>query len=601
MQLVDIAEPEIVKSHDAVYGIDLGTTNSLVAKAEKDGSVLVFEDASGSVLIPSIVGYSGGIPVAVGKRNVEAVTISSVKRLMGKGIGGVPRKFCGVPLVERDGGVALEIEKGLIVSPVEVSAEILRCLSKMVQEATGEPIAHAVVTVPAYFDEVARRETRNAAELAGIEVLRLLNEPTAALVAYEQISDGEICIVYDFGGGTFDVSVVKMHEGALQIIATAGDTSLGGDDIDFLLAKLVLQKYSGEQVRDEEVVPVDLLYDAKRTKELICKAGCEGKYDFKVGNGATFSCVIDSNEFGGLVECIVRRTVAILESAMLDAKVTVHDVSKVVLVGGSSRLPQVKESLKQMFGDKIYDDVDPERAVVIGAALQAYYLSDPASAPKSRVLIDVVPLSLSVETMGGIAEVIIPRNTPVPAVVAQEFTTYVDGQTMISIHVCQGEREIVVENRSLAKFDLQVPPLPAGAARVRVEFRVDMDGLLTVSAKDVLTGLEKNLEINSLRGVTQANIEQAVIDSVENFDSDMVLKELSKAKAEGDKVLEVLDVLIAGAEELLPDSELKEVLDAASSLKAALAESADVDEIHELVEKASLGVIRLKKKKNSVF
>lgn len=601
MQLVDIAEPEVVKDPGAVYGIDLGTTHSLVARVEEDGSVRVFKDTSGSVLIPSIVGYGDCNQVVVGRRDEGAVTVSSVKRLMGKGIRDVPDKFCGLPLAERKGGVALRVGQHFVVSPVEVSAEILKRLSQIVQEATGMPIERAVVTVPAYFDEVARKETRNAAELVGIEVIRLLNEPTAALIAYEHITDGEVCIVYDFGGGTFDVSVVKMHEGVLQIIATAGDTSLGGDDVDFLLAKLVLQKYSGEKICGEEAMPADLLYDAKRAKELICKTGYDGEHAFRIEKDYTFSCVIDNNEFSGLVAGIVRRTVDILELALQDAEVAAHDISRVILVGGSSGLPQVKEALRQMFGDKVYDDIDPEQAVVMGAAMQACYLSDPSSAPKSRVLIDVVPLSLSIETMGGIAEVIIPRNAPVPAVVAQEFTTYVDGQTMINIHVCQGEREIVSGNRSLAQFDLRVPPLPAGEARVMVEFRVDMDGLLTVSAKDVLTGIEKNLEINSLRGVTQSKVEQAVKDSVENFDSDMLLKELSKAKAEGARVLEVLNGLFDGAEGVLSYSDSNDVREAISLLELALAESTDIGKIHECTERASCRVMELRKKKDSVF
>lgn len=602
-QLVDIAEPDAVKSCNAVYGIDLGTTHSLVAKVEKDRSIRVFDDIAGSVLIPSVVGYGACGSVVVGKRDNSAVTISSVKRLMGQGVDCVPDAFCNVPLIERDGGIALAIDAQHVVTPAEVSAEILKYLSKIVQNATGEFITHAVITVPAYFDEIARKETRNAAELAGIEVLRLINEPTAALIAYDHIvADGEIYIVYDFGGGTFDVSVVKMHEGALQIIATAGDTFLGGDDIDCCLAQLVLRKCNDVKLGSDGALSGWLLQEAKRTKEQVCASwGSGDEYVFRISSSSDLSCTISESEFADAVGDIVDRTMSIVKAAMCDAKIAVQDVSRVILVGGSSRVPQVRQSLRQIFGEKVYTDVDPELAVVTGAALQACYLSDPAAAPDSRVLIDVVPLSLSIETMGGIAEVIIPRNTPVPAVVAQEFTTYVDGQTMISIHVCQGEREIVSGNKSLAKFDIRVPPLPAGEARVKVEFRVDMDGLLTVSAKDVLTGLERNLEINSLRGVTQSHIEKAVMDSVENFDSDMVLKELSKAKVEGARVLEVLEGLAEGMEKFLPDSSFNDVQETITSLRSVLAESTDINEVNELIENASLRVIELRKKKNSVF
>ncbi|KJV67946.1 Hsp70 family protein [Anaplasma phagocytophilum] len=590
MQLVDIVEPDVPDADGMAFGIDLGTTHSLVARME-NGQVRIFQDASGRCLIPSVVEYCNQGEVRVG-HDAAASSIRSIKRLMGKSISDVGNSFSGIPVAEHNGGVALGIDGRGATTPVEISAEILKYLNSIVKDSIGEEIKRAVVTVPAYFDEVARKATRDAATRAGIEVIRLLNEPTAAALVYgEKIKNGEICLVYDLGGGTFDVSIVKMHDGVMQIVATGGDTNLGGDDIDYLLAELVLGKYRASCSVSSGEISWSLLLDAKKAKEEVSAAG-SGEYEFRVGD-VVFSCAISIDEFSEIVDKVLSRTLEIVKSTMLDADLVPSEVAQVILVGGSSRLPHVKLLLEKEFPGKVYDDIDPESVVVTGAAIQAYNLSNPLSGTNGGVLVDIVPLSLAIEVMGGIAEVLIPRNTPVPALVSQEFTTYVDGQTSISIHVCQGERELVSENRSLAKFDFEVLPLPAGEARIRVEFRVDMDGMLTVSAQDNVRGIEKSVEINSLYGVTETDIEQCVRDSVENFDSDMHLKELGLAKAECTRILEKMkDIIALGG---LSEVVLNDVRGIMLRCEAALS-SQDIGMVRDISKQLNAKIVDLKKK-----
>ncbi|MGN7661176.1 MAG: Hsp70 family protein [Anaplasma sp.] len=580
MQLLDIAEPYTRASRKA-FGIDLGTTNSLIAAFDQDFGVRIFEDSEGWSLVPSVVAYSRDT-VSVGHDAGSGSVLRSVKRIMGKSLSDVGSSFCGVPVIEKGAGVALDVLGHGAVTPVEVSAEILKRLAELVRYNTGQEVKQAVITVPAYFDEVARKATRDAARLAGIEVLRLLNEPTASALSYrvEQTGGTETCVIYDFGGGTFDVSVLKLHDGVFQVLATGGDTSLGGDDIDCLIAELVVGKYVGWKRTDRQIsLNEDIILRARRTKEAI-SSGMEGPFAFEIG-GDSFRCDISSAEFSGVVDKVIARTMGIVKNVVSDAGIGYGDVSKVILVGGSSKIPNVRLALDSIFRGKVFDSVDPERAVVIGAALQAHYLLNPDAAGR-KVLIDVVPLSLSLEVMGGVAETIIPRNTPVPALVAQEFTTYTDGQTAIQIHVCQGERGMVGENRSLAKFDIRVPPLPAGEARVTVEFRVDMDGLLTVSARDELTGAEKCVELHSLNDITEDYIEQQVLSSVENFDADMASRELSAARLECERVVGLVRELLANGECSMAES--RTAGDALLEAEAVMS-SKNVQEIRDLAEK----------------
>ncbi|MFV9839081.1 MAG: Hsp70 family protein [Aaplasma endosymbiont of Hyalomma asiaticum] len=600
MQLVDIVEPELSECAEA-FGIDLGTTNSLVAKVEDSGEVRVFCDVSGRCLVPSVVEYCGGGDIKVGDIEGSPYAIRSIKRLVGRCPSCIRSEFSGV-VVNRDGGagVVLDVSGYGQITPVEVSADILRYLSAIVKNNTGEGIKRAVITVPAYFDEVARKATRDAANLAGIEVMRLLNEPTAAALAYEQIAEGDVCVVYDLGGGTFDVSVVKMHGGVLQIIATGGDVNLGGDDIDRILCELVLKKYKSKHCIVEDLVPsASLLLDARKAKERLSESGQDVNCSFAIGKDI-FSCNIGREEFSGIVDDIIARTAGIIQDTLMNAGISYSEVERVILVGGSSKIPHVKVALREMFGDKVYCDIDPERAVVTGAALQAYYLSNPeAIRSKGKLLVDIVPLSLSLETIGGVCEVIIPRNTPVPALATQEFTTYVDGQTLISIHVCQGEREIASENRTLVKFDLRVPPLPAGEVRIRVEFKVDMDGLLTVSAWDADTGSVKSVEINSTSQLTMFEIERQVLDSVENFDSDMAARELNTVIAECTSIAETMRDILQ-CDEHLPEHD-RNIAHDILLLSEEIVQANDVKKMRDFIRKVNGKIADLKKKKSGVL
>ena len=598
MKLLDISEPGKTEAYEA-FGIDLGTTFSLVAKVDSDsGQVVVFTDSEGGSLLPSVVEYCKGT-TKVGYDADFSKALHSVKRLIGRGVTlGISDEFCGMRVSSSDtGDVTLDVPGKGGVTPIEVSAEILRALSKLVENRTGEKIKHAVITVPAYFDEVSRKATRKAAELAGIEVLRILNEPTAAALAYrvEQKSDaGKLCIVYDLGGGTFDISVVKFHEGVLQVVATGGDTNLGGDDIDQGLAELILKK-SG--LHGKHSVSRNLMLETRSIKENMGTGEGAREYKFVVG-GETVYCDISNAEFAEIVKGVIDRTIAILRDTMLDADIDASDVSDVILVGGSSRIPYVKSVLEEIFCGKVQDSIDPDKAVVVGAALQAFYLSNPAASKEKRVLLDVVPLSLSLEIMGGIVEVLIPRNTPVPAIVSQEFTTYVDGQTSISIHVCQGEREIVSENRSLVKFDIKVPPLPAGEVRIEVAFRVDMDGLLTVFVRDMATGNEKYVEINSMKDITQQEVERCVTGSIEHFEADMTAKGLSVIKGECQRILAVMKAMLEkGA---IEDMDIPLVNDLITQ-ECSIMRDCDIDKVRDFSDKLASVLTELRKKENDVL
>ncbi|MFV9878153.1 MAG: Hsp70 family protein [Anaplasma ovis] len=583
MQLLDITEPTTTELGVA-FGIDLGTTNSLIAVVEHDGSVKVFEDPTGRSLIPSIVEYTRNGTVNVGHDANPLCALRSTKRLMGKLAKDVHSgSFCGTKVVDKNGSAALSVDQDKAITPVEAAAEVLKCLVKLVKNSTGQDVTHAVITVPAYFDEVARKATRDAAMMAGIGVLRLLSEPTASALSYkvEQAGGAEICAVYDFGGGTFDVSVLRLYDGVFQVLATGGDTHLGGDDIDQLLAELVVAKYKSwkrEQVCGDPYAD-GLVLDACNAKKAL-SGGNGGAFEFRIC-GDVFQCSITDAEFTEVVDKVVSRTMKILKQTISDAGIEPRDVSRVILVGGSSKIPRVKAALDSMFCGRVFDSVDPEKAVAVGAALQAYYLSNPAATGK-KVLVDVVPLSLSLEVMGGAVETIISRNTPVPALVTQEFTTYTDGQTAIHIHVCQGEREMADANRSLARFDIKVPPLPAGEARVKVEFRVDMDGLLVVSVREKSTGLEKCVEVHQLEGITSEDVKRHVLGAVENFDEDMASRELSAGRVECARIAELLEGELASGR--LSGVALQEANDALSGAKIAMAGS-DVEKMRDAAKK----------------
>ncbi|QGR02508.1 Fe-S protein assembly chaperone HscA [Ehrlichia ruminantium] len=577
MELVNITDPE-EENISIAFGIDLGTTNSLISMLDShNGKVIIFKDKDGNSLIPSIVSYLDSNQVQVGKNsNDNGYTISSIKRLMGKSVKDIDQLssellFNTVDI--GDNNIYIKKQDNTYATPVEISAEILKKLCQIVKDSSNLDVKKVVITVPAYFDEVARKATKDAAQLANLEVLRLLNEPTAAALAYgiEKSEHDSICMIYDLGGGTFDISILKLHDGVFQVLATGGNTNLGGDDIDYLFAKFIYEKYQAEShvsnADFNKETLKELISDVRSAKEYLSNHD-SGTFIFRIKD-ENFSCSVTRDELNNITLELLKETLEIVLSTIDSIKLPYKDIKKVILVGGATKMPIIKDMLNNIFHNRVFCDVDPEKIVAIGAALQAYYLSNPHVKNKN-LLIDTLPLSLGIETIGGIVEKIIPRNTPIPAFATQEFTTYVDGQNAIQIHVCQGEREMIEHNKSLAKFDLKgIPPLPAGYAKVKVEFQIDMDGLLTVSAQEKLTGIKQSVSINNALKLDQKEIENNITESVKNFDSDMNTRLLTEQKIEAQRVISIIKKALTDDKDLISQSELiilNQVLDDAEKI-----------------------------------
>lgn len=576
--LLDIYEPgetplpHAGDSDRAAVGIDLGTTNSLVA-VSVNGRPEILRDALGDGIVPSVVAYLEGddepvvgrVATRILEREPELV-VASVKRLMGRGTGDVASLGGHLAQKIRDDGqggmVRLDVG-GRVVSPVEVSGEILRTLRQRAEMVLGKTVDQAVITVPAYFDDAARTATRDAARLAGIEVLRLVNEPTAAALAYglDQAAEG-LYAIYDLGGGTFDVSLLKLEKGVFQVLATGGDAALGGDDFDRALAEHLIEERGGG-IEAGDVKPV--LAAARRAKEALTDADVT-TIDLDLGGRATRHSVTRAT-FDALVAPLVARTIAAARAVLQDAGVGAGELSGVVLVGGSTRVPLVRGEVTALFGREPLSDIDPDEVVALGAALQAEALT----IGSDTLLLDVVPLSLGLETMGGLIEKVIPRNTPIPVSRAQDFTTYQDGQTAMAIHVVQGEREMVEQNRSLARFVLAgIPAMVAGAARIRVTFTVDADGLLTVSAREALTGVEARVEVKPTYGLTDDEMTGMLRASLENARSDVVTRLLAEARVDGRRLILALDAALASDGELLSAGERAGIEAAKAALETAM-------------------------------